>query len=144
MLTFFHTGPTTLSLLPDLSSLIKKKIKTKSSPVLKWMSCVAGLLKLSWVHGEPGKFLFYESGPTEVLWQDELNSKIFFGSSLYVGIFYCNDWTSFWYILLFLQPKTLVFNSYLRGLVCKMGCFNKLKVLLASDFWGKAKAKIHK
>lgn len=101
--------------------------KQKSSPVLKWMSCVAGLFKLSWVHMESGKFLFYEFGPTAVLWQDELNSKIFFGSSVHITVFHSNGLTGFWYTLLFLWPEKLVFNSCLCRLLCKIGCFDKLQ-----------------
>lgn len=74
--------------------------KQKFSSVLKWMSCASGLLKFSCVHIKSRKFLFYEVGPTEVLWQDELNSKIFFGSSLHMTVFYCNGLTGFWYIFL--------------------------------------------
>lgn len=79
-----------------------------------------------------------------VLWQDELNSKIFFGSSLHITVFYCYGLTGFWYILLFLQPEKLVFNSCLCWLVHKRGCPDKLHtqgVLLASDFWRKKRVK---
>lgn len=118
--------------------------KQKCSPVLKWMSCVAGLFKLSWARTESGKFLFYALGLTAVLWQDELNSKIFFGSSVHITIFYCNGLTGFWYVLLFLRPEKLVFNSSLCGLVYKTGCFDKIQaqgVMLASDFWEKERLK---
>lgn len=81
---------------------------------------------------------------TAVLWQDELNSKIFFGSSLHITVFYCNGLIGFWYILLFLQPEKLVFNSCLCWLVHKRGCSDKLHtqgVSLASDFWGKERVR---
>lgn len=112
-------------------------LKQRCSSVLKWMSCASGLLKFSWVPTESWKFLFYEVGPTEVLWQGELNSKIFFGWSLHITVFYCNGLTGFWYILLFLQPEKLVINSCLCRLVHKRGSFVGIWFLKE----GKTKAK---